>query len=437
MNPAADTKSFASIKSAGKREVKVFGLTGVANSFRAVSHLAQTIDHKRALYSAHVMKSLTDYKGEPSSPMRKHYEYSNGRYLARHAKGAGQSVAAYVPCYKITRKEFCTTGAAKEFCDWMLTKAGRVCGFKKGAEEIKDWGRMTPKVEDEDDNEGEESKEKAAAAKNTAAAKDIAPPPPSNGEAEVDVASTNTKPRGAPGAGKQFDDRVFNIPRAMRRSFHNENPYFWRNAAISTVNFWVRYIGDLQAIFNLYFAGTPNWEGDCTSLPGRHHLMFEGLTVTANHQTKENSMNNEGKKMEDDEWPWFQRHWMSIKEVGEGKNGKITATDWLEACNMCPRDDIPSIIYPTPICLSIEAQLAEDYMKSGSSDSDSSDSIKVKEESGGGAGSSFVRKEAFAPVLKRFLPGSRPESMKDYIPNFVKAAGGRGPEGVKKGWRGA
>jgi hypothetical protein len=396
MNAPEDTLSFATIKSAGKREVKVHGETGVAGSFRAMHHVAKALEHKNALYSAHVMKSLTDYEGDPSSKTRKHYEYSNGRYLARVAPGAGMSEAASVPCSKITEKDFCTTGDAKNFCEWKKGKIKGKCTLKDGQSEMMERGRMIPKKLDEK-NEETEGKE---------------PETPANGEGDSDGASENAKPRSFTGLTPNFDDRTMNIPRAMRKSFHNENPYFWRNAAISTVNLWVRYIGDLQAIFNVYFAGTPNWEGDCTSLPGRHHLMFEGVTIKDNVQTKENNMAKEGKTMEDDEWPWYQRHWISTKKVKEGETGKITA-EWFEKCDMCPKEDVPSIIYPTPLCLSIEAKLADDYQKIID-----------------------VRKDAIDPIPSRELPGSRPAAMKDYKPNFLKAATGRAPEGVKADWAG-
>jgi hypothetical protein len=172
MNAPEDTLSFATIKSAGKREVKVHGETGVAGSFRAMHHVAKALEHKNALYSAHVMKSLTDYEGDPSSKTRKHYEYSNGRYLARVAPGAGMSEAASVPCSKITEKDFCTTGDAKNFCEWKKGKIKGKCTLKDGQSEMMERGRMIPKKLDEK-NEETEGKE---------------PETPANGEGDSDGA---------------------------------------------------------------------------------------------------------------------------------------------------------------------------------------------------------------------------------------------------------
>ena len=107
---------------------------------------------------------------------------------------------------------------------------------------------------------------------------DIAAAPPASADSkatsEQALGKSDADTEIEEGGDVEFDDRVMNIPKVMRISYHNENPY-WREAAISTVNFWVRYVDDLQAIFNTYFAGTPNWDGDCRVLPGRHALGYE------------------------------------------------------------------------------------------------------------------------------------------------------------------
>ncbi len=137
------------------------------------------------------------------------------------------------------------------------------------------------------------------------------------------------------------------------------DPYFWREAGISTANFFVRYVSDLQAIFHTYFAGSPNWEGDCTSLPGRVNAVYEGTTIGDTiYKTKNNQMDEQGEAYDDLEVPWYDRHWIHKDAVKPGENGKSTAS-WYNSCGIrCQKSDVPTIIYPTPLCLSMEAKLS-------------------------------------------------------------------------------
>ena len=348
MEPETNKDSFATVKTKGKREPKVFGQVGVVESMRAMANIHPRIEQKMARYAAHVLDfALTDDASRGNNAdTKKHVRESTGRYLARNVPGMGLKPAAHKPCNKIKEQKECLSEETKDTCEWkkgveqddsMMKGAMHMlnahCRYKAGA---------VPIMENLEDLE-----EDGASGEDAEAAKE---------KAEFKGSANGTEARGSPKAGLIFDDRVFSIPKIMRKSFHSENPYFWREAGISTANVFVRMVGDLQAIFNTYFAGSPNWEGDCQSLPGRHTLPFEGNTIS-NFQTKNNLASEEGDQVEDADWPWFQRHWISGKPVEAGNNGQATA-GWYAPCDECNRVDVPSIIYPTPLCMSIEQKLA-------------------------------------------------------------------------------
>jgi hypothetical protein len=352
MEPDSNAESFATVETKGKREPKVWGMVGVAESMRAMANVHPRVEHKFARYASHVIDmALTDdtSKGNKADT-KKHIKESTGRYLARNVPGLGLKSAAHKPCNKIKKKDECLAEETIGSCEWKkgvesgdghmkgaMHKLLSHCRYKAGA------NIMTENLEDietEGDDDAGDKKEEAKE------------------ETSFKGSANHTEPRGSKKAGLIFDDRVFSIPKIMRKSYHSENPYFWREAGISTANLFVRMVGDLQAIFNTYFAGSPNWEGDCQSLPGRHTLPFEGA-ISNNFWTKNNLASEEGDSVEDEDWPWFQRHWISSDPVKAGENGKST-TGWFTQCSECNRDDVPTIIYPTPLCMSIEQKLAGD-----------------------------------------------------------------------------
>ena len=65
----------------------------------------------------------------------------------------------------------------------------------------------------------------------------------------------------------KFDDRTLNFAKVARLSKFNKNPYFWREYGLSLANMFLRIVGDIQAIFNAYFANDAEWDGDCKFFP--------------------------------------------------------------------------------------------------------------------------------------------------------------------------
>jgi len=58
---------------------------------------------------------------------------------------------------------------------------------------------------------------------------------------------------------------VVNIAQVMAKSNYNRDFTFWRDAAISVSNLFVRAVEDVQAMFRTGFAGDPEWNGECLS----------------------------------------------------------------------------------------------------------------------------------------------------------------------------
>mmetsp|Transcript_124629 Transcript_124629/g.248722 ORF Transcript_124629/g.248722 Transcript_124629/m.248722 type:complete len:1502 (-) Transcript_124629:42-4547(-) len=78
---------------------------------------------------------------------------------------------------------------------------------------------------------------------------------------------------------------VLNIPKAVRfnqRIMSDEGAFqdvnYFADLATSLGNLFLRAVGDMQALFNLYFADDPHWDGDCYSLKPRFQMMFEEQT---------------------------------------------------------------------------------------------------------------------------------------------------------------
>ena len=227
-----DRKAFKVFHTKGKREPKVFGEVGVAQSMRAMVGYGAAIKYKMVKYSAHVMNSLMDYQlKEPITGAERHkYEFSSGRYLARHVTGGGMAEAATTPCYKIMRKDECESGASGAACTWSRKTKGKTkfeqiksktighCAYKTEALEKAhkpEKGRMTPIIESDiktQDSENDESETKPESEQKSG-----------SGEGQSDIKADKPKKVGERGAGVLFDDRVINIPRVMRRSFHNES----------------------------------------------------------------------------------------------------------------------------------------------------------------------------------------------------------------------
>lgn len=447
MDSDDDEKAFATIETKNKRVQDVFGEVGVVQSFRALMYTAQNIEHKMARFSAHAMRGLQDTDDvllNANKKTKNMYRLSTGRFLARAVTGSGQALPPFVPCYKLTLKADCTGDHSLGACEWKQGITGKIdelkkqgesakkdsvmkqislyqqlkgyCVYKAGEEEkntpmTRTSFKWLPKDKQEEEKSAEEEEADEKASKGKGPVKEVGEDP------KGDQPASDTKKRGAAGAGNNFDDRVINLPRAMRKSWHNNNMYFWRNAAISTANFFVRYIGDMQAIFNLYFAGSPNWDGDCHTLPGRHTLMYEGASgigdfnAISHSQCKNNDISAEGPEIPDEDLHWYSRHWMSSKKVKAGENGKATC-DWVEACIHCPRDDIPAIIYPTPICLSISEKLAT------------------------GDPEVFKKHRKINRPANEALGLAASREDKDYVPDFFAASHGAPPSGVEEGKNG-
>eukprot|EP00929_Paragymnodinium_shiwhaense_P027320 TRINITY_DN16058_c0_g2_i1.p1 TRINITY_DN16058_c0_g2~~TRINITY_DN16058_c0_g2_i1.p1 ORF type:complete len:2494 (+),score=549.32 TRINITY_DN16058_c0_g2_i1:115-7596(+) len=71
------------------------------------------------------------------------------------------------------------------------------------------------------------------------------------------------------------DGHVMNIAKALRVSGYKNSPSFWVGMAQGLGNLFTRTIIDIQAIFNVYFAGDPLWDGNCKTMEAVIDLPFE------------------------------------------------------------------------------------------------------------------------------------------------------------------
>eukprot|EP00929_Paragymnodinium_shiwhaense_P074528 TRINITY_DN38153_c0_g1_i1.p1 TRINITY_DN38153_c0_g1~~TRINITY_DN38153_c0_g1_i1.p1 ORF type:complete len:2775 (+),score=618.33 TRINITY_DN38153_c0_g1_i1:953-8326(+) len=71
------------------------------------------------------------------------------------------------------------------------------------------------------------------------------------------------------------DDHVMNIAKSMRVSIHISEPIFWLQTTQSLGNLVLRAIGDVQMLFNVYFAEDPFWNGHCDTLQMVSDLPYE------------------------------------------------------------------------------------------------------------------------------------------------------------------
>jgi hypothetical protein len=109
------------------------------------------------------------------------------------------------------------------------------------------------------------------------------------------------------------DDAVFNYPKALSTSQHSGEPAFLYNVGLSLANLFVRALGDIQAMFFLYFADHPDWDGDCNSLPAKFNLYHEqdgkGLPTHRAGAT----VGEKGEPLSEDERAAFlEWHWVSM-----------------------------------------------------------------------------------------------------------------------------
>ncbi|CAK0802000.1 unnamed protein product [Prorocentrum cordatum] len=108
------------------------------------------------------------------------------------------------------------------------------------------------------------------------------------------------------------DDAVFNYPKALSTSKHSGEPAFMYNAGLSLANLFVRALGDIQALFFLYFADHPDWDGDCNSLPSKFNLYYEQAGRGFPSHRAGATVGEKGEPLSDDERAAFlEWHWIS------------------------------------------------------------------------------------------------------------------------------
>jgi len=75
------------------------------------------------------------------------------------------------------------------------------------------------------------------------------------------------------------DDAVYNFPKAIKESKYRDSQNFMYNVGLSAANLFLRVVSDVQAMFHLYFADHPDWDGACESLPAQFNLLYEWETA--------------------------------------------------------------------------------------------------------------------------------------------------------------
>ena len=90
----------------------------------------------------------------------------------------------------------------------------------------------------------------------------------------------------------KFDDRTLNFAKVARLSKFNENPYFWREYGLSLANMFLRIVGDVQGIFNAYFANDAEWDGDCTFYEFTASIPPTGVHTPTLHAASECAFNH-------------------------------------------------------------------------------------------------------------------------------------------------
>jgi hypothetical protein len=380
---------------------------GVAQSFRALAKARAPMVHKVAKFAAHALKQLCDDGKTPADEAtnEEFYKSSMGRFLARHvAAWSNPKGPDHEACASQTKEADCF----KTDCIWVKdapkipgTEADGRCYLKNDA--LINTDDVGAPKQTETPQSGVSSKRMlllqiltrspavsptspskpplAATTATPAAAVDADAGSVSDESGVSDGTGTEEKDarrkddRRAPDARKAsiFDDRVVNFAKVMRHSRHRDNPYFWRNVAVSVSNLFVRFMSDVQAIFNVYFAGSPNWTGACRSLPAKHVLLLETKDDTSArrklgyHFFTDKRASAQGEEVPDDKVPWFQRRWLSGHALAPGESSKEAAhwaTDCHDACGI-PKalEYVPTTIYPTPLCLAIETGDPDDRAK--------------------------------------------------------------------------
>eukprot|EP00947_MAST-08B_sp_MAST-8B-sp1_P004265 g4265.t1 len=178
-------------------------------------------------------------------------------------------------------------------------------------------------------------------------------------------------------ANQQFDDRTLNFAKVARLSKFTSNPYFWREYGLSLSNLYLRIVGDLQAIFNAYYANDAEWNGECTSLPGKFHpadergkdagnkdagkkpthfvidTSFLDLSSGAQERARDRGIfgpSDRRQKIEDGDSPWGNHHFVSKEKCDSTRRdtGEATAGFW-KSSGLDPHDGAQNV-YPTIVC---------------------------------------------------------------------------------------
>ena len=154
----------------------------------------------------------------------------------------------------------------------------------------------------------------------------------------------------------KFDDRTLNFVKVARMSKFKKNPYFWREYGLSLSNMFLRIVGDIQAIFNAYFANDAEWDGVCSTLPGRF-INTDQKEYNKDHPKK--TLAKKDNKVKEGETMFGNHHYVSKDKAQESDKdtGKNTAK-FFETTGLQEKDATDTM-YPTAICESVNSMVAE------------------------------------------------------------------------------
>jgi len=165
---------------------------------------------------------------------------------------------------------------------------------------------------------------------------------------------------------------------------------YFADWATSLGNLLLRAISDVHALFSVYFADDPNWDGDCSSLKPRFQLMFEDHKQGLKEHTykpknkgirdasakldwlrdvndgqewhtikyrSDGVLGKQGPKEKDANNPWCQRSWISASlHTPEVLRFAVAdpATGGKDGFQSPPAEDVDSMMHPLLWCKLVE-----------------------------------------------------------------------------------